>query len=185
MGKNIIGISPSDVNGVAIGTASYSFDSGLFQKQGTYSLDSDNSGNYTESETLLSINDPKLSLILKLGDLCVVPETISRGTYLTVEISTNLNKTMDNVTLKVKDPSGNFLSIDGNGNDLTEVNVSCLEANGFDTTGFDLGTYEIWLETVSKKKFMPPIGIGIQKMDPFQFFQIINLGPIRYMPCIR
>ncbi|MDY6964785.1 MAG: dockerin type I domain-containing protein [Halobacteriota archaeon] len=149
VGKNIVGKAPSAVDGVVIGTATSSFDSNLFPQPGTYYIDITGEGNYSSPETLLSVADPQLILKIKISGTEV--STVTRGANATLDIRTNLNTTHDCVTLVVKDSNGNLIPIDGNGNDLTKVNVSFLEANGLNTTGWDIDTYEIWLETIPSK----------------------------------
>ncbi|MDY6965191.1 MAG: PGF-CTERM sorting domain-containing protein [Halobacteriota archaeon] len=148
-GKSIIGKSPSAVEGVVVGTATSSFDSSLFPQPGTYYVDITGEGNYSSPETLLSVADPQLTLKLKISGSEV--STITRGVVVTLDIGTNLNETMDNLTLMVKDGDGNQISQDGAGNDLTEVNASFLETNNLNTTGWNIDTYQIWLETKSTK----------------------------------
>ncbi|MDY6960011.1 MAG: hypothetical protein SVK08_12750, partial [Halobacteriota archaeon] len=121
------------------------FDSELLDAGYTYFLDNDGSGTYTGSETKFSVEALQLNLKLKVGTTEVA--SVTRDTNVTVDITTNMDTTNDTVYLMVIDPNNNQKTTDGNGKSIANVSLATLEANGLNTTGWNLGVYTVYIKT--------------------------------------
>ncbi|MCK4529118.1 hypothetical protein KAW18_17265, partial [candidate division WOR-3 bacterium] len=143
-GKVIIGKAPEEIEGKTYGTASHDYNTqAYFTVEGSYYVDVDANSSYdTGIDVLLSVEEPKIEVKIR-DEKGKEIESTTIGKYITVDLETNLFDD-DVVKLKIMNPDGFICAyiLD------TIKNVS---GKNISTEWWDVGTYEIWVETVEDK----------------------------------
>jgi hypothetical protein len=105
-------------------------------------VDVDNNIDYTTGDLVLSLEEPRLDVEIRDTSNKDI-ESMTIETPICVHLSMNLEDD-DVVKIKMEDP-------DGYVTDLAKVEVSAARNYYIDTTDWNIGTYEIWLETVKEE----------------------------------
>lgn len=147
----IVGLSPDDVEGVTIGTATDDFDSELFSMPGTYYVDRDGDAEKDANETSLSVSELKFELKLEIDGDEVASTT--EGQIIDIALSTNIPDAAQGDIKLTKVEGEKLITVDGNGDDLQNLVMDGVADPGairgftLDTTDFDKGEYEIYVKT--------------------------------------